>query len=156
MRRDHITARSYLYRIKEIFNLWNEKPVMNYPCNSSVETGRFEGIVNCFSDNVDRLQALRIQLDTVLDTIRTYVGIQQQNVSVDEQRDTKKLLSRMVNLQEVLHKLEILIVAFYITEMGRLVFETIAHDIANILTIAFIPGALLLAIGIRKLLHRQE
>jgi len=156
MRRDHILARSYLRGIRGIFNSWDEKPVINYPTNSSVEISRFEGMVDSFGDNVDRLEALRIQLDTLLDMIRTHVGIQQQNVSVDEQRDTKKLLARMVNLQEVLHKLEIFVVAFYITEMARLVFETIAHDIVNILTVVFIPVALLLAIGIRKLLHRQE
>ena len=153
MRRDSIKAKGYFRRIKGIFNLWNEKPLEGYPTNSSIEIDRLEEIVDSFSDSVDRLQALRIQLDTVLDTIRTYVGIQQQNISVEEQRDTKKLLARMVNLQEVLHKLEILIVAFYITEMGRLVFDAVAHDMVDILTVAFIPIALLLAIGIRRLLH---
>lgn len=153
MRRDSIKAKGYFRRIKGIFNLWNEKPLEGYPTNSSIEIDRLEEIVDSFSDSVDRLQALRIQLDTVLDTIRTYVGIQQQNISVEEQRDTKKLLARMINLQEVLHKLEILIVAFYITEMGRLVFDAVAHDMVDILTVAFIPIALLLAIGIRRLLH---
>ncbi len=156
VKRDHIAVKRYLHRIESQFNTWNEKPVTGYPTNSSVETRRFEEMVNFFGDNVDRLEALRTQLDTLLDTIRTYVGIQQQNVSVEEQRDTKKLVARMVTLQEVLHKLEILIVAFYITEMGRLVFEAVAHDMVDVLTVAFIPIALLLAIGIRRLLHRER
>ncbi|MGC8961733.1 MAG: hypothetical protein ACP5K1_04730 [Candidatus Bathyarchaeia archaeon] len=55
--------------------------------------------------------------------------------------------------QEALHKLEIIVAAFYITEMGRLVFETVAHDMVALLTAIFIPIALLLAIGMGKLLH---
>jgi len=155
MRRDYVTARSHANRIRGIFNSWTEKRVVNYPTNSSVEISRVEQIVSTFKDNADRLRALRTQLDTVLETIRTYVGIQQQNITVEEQRDTKRLLARMVDLQETLHKLEILIVAFYITEMGRLVFETAAHNMVNILTVAFIPIALLMAIAIRRLVHRR-
>ena len=155
MRRDRIMARSHLQRMQSILTRWNEKPLITYPTTSSLEIDQAKTMVTIFSDSVERLQALRIQLDTVLDTIRTYVGIQQQNVSVEEQRDTKKLLSRMVNLQEILHKLEILIVAFYITEMGRLVFEAIAHNYRDILTVAFIPIALLISVGIRRMLHKK-
>jgi len=156
MRRDYIVARRRLRDIREIFSLWGEKPILNYTSNIAIELTRCENVVNTFSDSVDRLEALRSQLNTVLDAIKTYVGIKQQNISLEEQRSMKTLLARMVNLQEVLHKFEILIVAFYITEMGRLVFEMIAREIANVLTVSFIPIALILAVGIRRLLHKRE
>lgn len=62
----------------------------------------------------------------------------------------------MVSLQEILHKLEVLIIAFYITEMGKPVFEAIAHEKAGILTVAFIPLALALAVAIIRLLHEHR
>jgi len=58
-------------------------------------------------------------------------------------------------LQEILHKLEVLIIASYIIEMGKLVFEAFAHEKAGILTVAFIPLALAISMAIRRLLHRD-
>lgn len=62
------------------------------------------------------MDALRIQLNTILDAVRTYLGIQQQRLSIEEQASSKDQLIRLVNLQEILHKLEILIVAVYCIE----------------------------------------
>lgn len=63
-----------------------------------------------------------------------------------------------MNLQELLHKMEILIVAVYMTEMARIVFEALIHEyaLANILTALFIPIALVIAILIGRLLHREH
>ncbi|RLG51743.1 MAG: hypothetical protein DRN99_08275, partial [Thermoproteota archaeon] len=95
-------------------------------------------------------------LNTVLDAVRTYLGIQEEKLSMEEQASSKSLLERLVRLQEVLHKLEVLIVAFYITEMGRLVFEALAHEMVNVLTALFIPVALILAILVSRMLHREH
>jgi uncharacterized membrane-anchored protein len=55
-------------------------------------------------------------------------------------------LVRLVNLQEILHKLEVLVLTFYLTGMARIVFEAMLHESANVLTAAFIPFALLTSI----------
>jgi len=39
-----------------------------------------------------------------------------------------------MNLQEILHKLGVLNVAVYLTEMVRIVFETLSQESANLLT----------------------
>ncbi|RLI31973.1 hypothetical protein DRO56_04335 [Candidatus Bathyarchaeota archaeon] len=83
--------------------------------------------------------ALRVQLNTVLDAVRTYLSIQQQSLSLEEQKSSKEQLIRLVNLQELLHKLEILIVAVYMTEMARIVFEALWHEMANLLTASLYP-----------------
>ena len=155
MRRNYVKAKSLLRRATSLFNSWNERPLEDYQTNSSFELDSYRSLIAPFEDFIDRVDALRMQLNTVLDAVRTYLGIQEQKLSVEEQASSKDLLARLVSLQEVLHKLEILIVAFYITEMGRLVFEAVAHEKAGILTVAFIPVALVTSIIIRKMLHRH-
>ena len=155
MRRNYVKAKSLLRRATSLFNSWNERPLGDYQTNSSFELDSYKSLIAPFEDFIDRVDALRMQLNTVLDAVRTYLGIQEQKLSVEEQASSKDLLARLVSLQEVLHKLEILIVAFYITEMGRLVFEAVAHEKAGILTVAFIPVALVTSIIIRKMLHRH-
>ncbi|MEM2905431.1 MAG: hypothetical protein QW057_06210 [Candidatus Bathyarchaeia archaeon] len=156
MRRDYVKANAVLRRVTALFKAWNEQSLEGYATNSSVETDAYEGLVSPFRDFIDRVEALRAQLDTVLDAVRTYLGIQGQRLSIEEQRSSKEQLLRMVNLQEILHKLEILIVAFYLTEMARLFFEALAQESANLLTLAFIPAAFLTAILTMRFLHKQR
>ena len=155
MRRDYVKAQSLLRNAVSLFKTWNEKPLNYYPTNSLMEIDSYEDLIAPFKDFISRVDALRTQLNTVLDTVRTYLGIQEQKLSIEEQASSKDLLARLVSLQEVLHKLEILIVAFYITEMGRLIFDVIAHEISGILTIAFIPIALFMSVAILRLLHKH-
>jgi len=88
--------------------------------------------------------------------VRTYLGIQQQKMSIVEQTSSKEQLVRLVNLQEILHKLEILIVAVYLTEMAKTVFETLLHESADLLTTAFIPVSLLISVLISRMLHKTH
>jgi uncharacterized membrane-anchored protein len=115
-----------------------------------------EDIVEPFGAFVGRAEAIQSQLNTVLDSVRTYLGIQQQKLSIAEQASSREQLVRLVNLQEILHKLEILVVAFYLTEMARIVFETLSHEWAGIWTAAFIPFALLISILLGKALNRPH
>jgi len=156
MRRDYVKAQSLLRRITSLYESLSEAPLGHYPTNSSVETSYYESLVAPFKDFIERVNALRVQLDTVLNAVRTYLGIQRQKLGIEEQASSRDLLARLVSLQEILHKLEILIVAFYITEMGKLVFEAVAPRESGILTVAFIPLALLISTAIQRLLHRNE
>ena len=109
-----------------------------------------------FEDFIERTDALMAQFNTILDSVRTYLGIKQQKMSIMEQTSSKEQLVRLVNLQEILHKLEILIVAFYLTEMARIGFDTITHESANLLTVAFIPFALLISVLLIRALHKKR
>jgi hypothetical protein len=156
MRRDHVKARGLLRGLRNLLKGWNERPIAENLTNTSVETEDFENLMAPFSDFIERTEALMAQLNTVLDSVRTYLGIQQQKASIVEQTSSKEQLVRLVNLQEILHKLEILIVAVYLTEMARIVFETLLQESANLLTTAFIPIALLISILISRILHKTR
>jgi len=154
MRRDEVKAKALIREARKLFSGWNEKPFDELPLNSSVELGELEDIIAPFSDFVERTEALTAQLNTVLDSVRTYLGIQQQKLSLAEQTSSRQQLIQLVNLQETLHKLEVLVVAFYLTEMARIVFETVSES-AALLTALFIPVALLVSVLISRLLGKK-
>jgi hypothetical protein len=155
MRRDYVRAQALVRGVGGLLMMWQEEPLHSYPKNSLVEAEAYESLIAPFKDYIDRVEAMRTQLNTVLEAVRTYLEIQGQRTSVEEQKSSKQQLIRLVNLQEMVGKLEILIVAVYLTEMARIAFEAIAHEQANILTAAFIPMALALAVLISRLLHRK-
>jgi hypothetical protein len=51
--------------------------------------------------------------------VRIYLSLQQQKLAIDEQKSSREQLMRLVNLQEIFHKVEIFIAAVYITEMAH-------------------------------------
>lgn len=155
MRRDNVKAQSLLRGLPRLFMMWNEEAVDAQPKNSTVEIDSYESLVAPFKDYIDRVEAVRVQLNTVLDAVRTYLEIQGQRMSVEEQKSAREQVTRLVELQETLHKLEIVIVAVYLTEMARIVFEAFIHEKANVLTVASIPLALLIAVLIGRLLHGE-
>ena len=156
VRRDNIVVGYKLDEVEDLFQRWNESEVEGYPTIFSLEMIHYKALSKPFENFRDRIESLRVELGTVLDTVRTYLSVNQQKLGVEEQKSSKDLLARLVNLQEALNKLEILIVAFYITEMGSLLFEVIAHDIAPLLTVAFIPLAMLASFGLIRLLHTHQ
>jgi len=154
MTRDRVKIDAIFRSLKGLLRGLNETPYKNYMTITSATTEELEGVIEPFGVFIDRAEAIQSQLSTVLDSVRTYLGIQQQKMSILEQTSSREQLVRLVNLQEILHKLEILVVAFYLTEMARIVLETISPENAGLLTAAFIPFALLISILIGKALNK--
>jgi hypothetical protein len=155
MRRDNVKAKALIRGAKRLLGIWNEKPLGELPLISSVELDELEDMVAPFSDFIERTEALTMQFNTVLDSVRTYLGIQQQKLSLSEQSSSRKQLIQLVSLQETLHKFEVLVVAFYLTEMARIVFEVVLSEYANILTVLFIPVALLSSLLLSRMLGKK-
>jgi hypothetical protein len=156
MRRDQVKAQGLIRGMRNLLERWNERPHGERLTNSSAELNTLENLLAPFKDFIERTEALMTQLNTVLDSVRTYLGIQQQKLSIMEQASSREQLIRLVNLQEILHKLEILIVAVYLTEMARIIFETSFHELANLLTALFIPIAILISVLISRMLHKDH
>jgi hypothetical protein len=156
MTRDRVKMEAIFRGLRAVLRGLNERPLEGYVTITSDVTLEHEDIVEPFGAFVGRAEAIQSQLNTVLDSVRTYLGIQQQKLSIAEQASSREQLVRLVNLQEILHKLEILVVAFYLTEMARIVFETLSHEWAGIWTAAFIPFALLISILLGKALNRPH
>jgi len=66
MRRDFVKANRLLRRMEGIFKSWEEKPLGWFPTNSSKEINYFKHLIAPFKDFINRVEALRVQLSTVL------------------------------------------------------------------------------------------
>jgi len=156
MQINHIEAKSTISKVESLFKKLNEKSFEDYPTNSEMEIEAYKRIVKPFENYIVRSEALKTRLGTVMEEVRTYLSLQQQKITLEEQKASKEQLVRLVNLQEILHKLEILIVAVYLTEMAKTVFETLIEESANLLTTAFIPFSLLISILLSRMLHKAH
>ena len=155
MKINYTEARSIVFKVENLFNRLNERGFEDYPRNFELEAEKYGRIVRNFENFSVRSEALKSRLETAMEEIRTYLSLQQQKLAMEEQKSSNEQLERLVNLQEIFHKVEIFIVAVYITEMARTVFEALVHEMVNLLTALFIPIALVLAIGISRILHRE-
>lgn len=63
-----------------------------YPTNTSAEMSQCETIIKRFRNFLDRADALRTQLETVLGSIQTYLGFAQQKTA-ERQGNILKLLT---------------------------------------------------------------
>ena len=155
MRLKYMKVKSIVSKLENLFKKMDEKSFEDYPKNSETEIETYKEALRPFENYLARSEILRARLDNVMETIRMYLSLQQQKITIEEQKSSKEQLVRLVNLQEIFHKVEIFIVAVYITEMAKVVFEVLAHERANLLAAMFIPAALLLAVGVSRLLHRE-
>ena len=155
MKINYTEARSIVFKVENLFNRLNERSFMDYPRNFELESEKYSRIVRNFENYSVRSEALKSRLETAMEEVRTYLSLQQQKLAMEEQKSSNEQLERLVNLQEIFHKVEIFIVAVYITEMARTVFEALVHEMVNLLTALFIPIALVLAIGISRILHKE-
>ncbi len=133
MRRNYMKAKSIIAEVEECFKKLNEKNFQDCSVNSEIEIRTYNKAIRPFEDYIMRGEALRTRLRIVMEEIRTYLSLQEQKISIEEQKASKEQLVRLVNLQEIFHKIEIFIVAVYIMEMFRIIFEVLAHEIANLL-----------------------
>lgn len=159
MRVNHTDAKSIVSEVENILKKLNEGSFEDYPRNTEIEVAAYGRIVKPFENYIVRSEALKARLGTAMEEVRTYLSLQQQRITLDEQKASKEQLVRLVNLQEILHKVEILIVAFYLTEMARIVFESLLPEpigvlSTNLLTAVFIPIALLISVLLSRMLHK--
>jgi hypothetical protein len=155
MRGNLIEAQGTVSRIHEIFRRLNEGSFGEEPSSLEGEAGVYDKVVKTYEDYLVRSEALKARLGTVMESVRTYLSIQQQKLTLEEQKASKEQLVRLVGLQEIFHKVEIFILAVYITEMARIVFEVVAEHDALLFTAIFIPVALVIAIVVTRLLHHE-
>lgn len=149
-----IEAESIISRIKSVFRRLNEQSYGEEPTNIEGEVGAYNRVPKAYEDYLVRSEALKARLGTVMESVRTYLSIQQK-LTLEEQKASKEQLVRLVSLQEIFHKVEIFILAVYMTEMARMIFEVVSQTEATLLTAIFIPIALIIAVGLSRLLHKE-
>lgn len=102
MRRDYAKAQAYLTEINDLLSKWKEKNFEGYSTNFSAEVMKCEALARPFKTFLDRSDALRTQIETILDTIRTYLSIRQQQQTTDILKATEKNEKLLNNLTWVM------------------------------------------------------
>jgi hypothetical protein len=78
VRRDCAIAEMYVTQAGTTLCQWNEKALEGYPTNVSTEISQCEEIIRYFRNFLERADALRTQMQTVLDSIQTFLSFAQQ------------------------------------------------------------------------------
>jgi len=154
VRANLVEAGLIVSRVEDSLRRLNEGSFRDYPSCSEAIGREYSAATRKYDDFIVATEALKARLSTVMENVRTYLSVQQQKLTLDEQKSSKEQLVRLVGLQETFHKIEIFILAVYMTEMARIVFDVVAGEEAGLLTAIFIPVALLGAVGVSRLLHR--
>jgi len=155
MRESMIEAQLIISRIEDLFRRLNERSFNEEPTSLDGEIRAYNRMPKTYENYLVRSEALKARLGTVMDSVRIYLSIQQQKLTLEEQKASKEQLVRLVGLQEIFHKVEIFILAVYMTEMARIIFEVVAEHESTLLTAIFIPVALVIAVGVSRILHRE-
>ena len=92
IRRDCAVAEMYVTQTENVLRGWNEKAFEGYPTNASAEMSQCEAKIKRFRNFLDRADALRTQLETVLGLIQTYLSFAQQKTA-ERQGNILKLLT---------------------------------------------------------------
>jgi len=115
IKRDQITAKTYVEENKNLFSRWSEISLEGYPSNALMETIEYNSVSKPFEDFVGRTEALRIQLETVSDMIRTYLSIRQQEQSSEFLKQQVKMLHAIEKHERLLKGLTWVVALFTIT-----------------------------------------
>ena len=155
MRGNLIQAEFIISRIEAVFRRMNERSFSDESTCLDGEVMEYRRVPKLYEDFIVRSEALKSRLGVVMDSVRTYLSIQQQKLTLEEQKASKEQLVRLVGLQETFHKVEIFVLAVYMTEMARIIFEVVSEHEALLFTAFFIPVALVLAWAVSRILHRE-
>lgn len=113
IRRDSASADAYVAQIRSMLSRWNEKVFEGYPTNASTEMLLCEEKTKPFRNFLERAEALRAQLKTVLDSLQTFVGFAQQKTA-ERQANTLKLLTWVMAVFTIILVLIEVLTAFHI------------------------------------------
>lgn len=102
LKRDQIIARTYIEENKNILSRWGEISLAGYSTNTLMETIDYNSTLQPFEDFVDRTQALRTELETVSDMVRTYLGIRQQEQSSEMLKQQVMMLHTIEGHEKIL------------------------------------------------------
>lgn len=102
LKRDQITARTYIESNINLLNRWGEIELAGYPTNKMMETIDYNSTLQPFEDFVERTQALRTQLETVSNRVSTYLGIQQQEQNSEMLKQQVRMLHTIEGHEKIL------------------------------------------------------
>jgi hypothetical protein len=115
IKRDQTTAKIYIEENKNLLSQWSEISLEGYPTNTLIETIEYNNMLKPFENFIERMDALRVQLETVSGMIRTYLGIRQQEQSSETLKQQVKMLHAIERHESLLKGLTWVVALFTIT-----------------------------------------
>lgn len=120
--RDQITATGCVNENESILNRWSERNLEGYPMNTLMEITEYKSMMGPFSGFINRTQALRARIESVSNTIRTFLDIQQQEQNAEFLKHQVKMLNSIERHESFLKRLTwavvLLTIVLIILEVG--------------------------------------
>ncbi|MFQ6050974.1 MAG: DUF3422 family protein [Candidatus Hydrothermarchaeota archaeon] len=161
----YLDATSHRDSLKSIFEEWNESTIDNLPLISSSILSKVRDIERDYERLYNRIDGIRKEMEDTINILRTKIDLIQQKQSFDLQKSMHVTTQTQLDLQKAVKGVYVFLVAFYFTELARIVFEAmeargIIHIAPSIPTALFIPVALflgwLLSMKTEKLIRRKR
>ncbi len=139
---------TYKAAIHEVFSDFLEEPIENYAPLSTPVLRSTDKISSDHMNLLNRIDRSGKQKTSIISIIRTKIDLLQREQSFALQYSMNETSKAQMAMQQSVEGLYVFIVAFYLTELARIIFEAlesrgIIHYSPNILAAYFIPVALL-------------
>lgn len=146
--RQFADASTYKAAIHEVFADFLEEPIENYAPLSTPVLRSTDKISSEHMSLLNRIDRIGKQNTSIISIIRTKIDLLQRDQSFALQCSMNETGKTQMAMQQSIEGLYVFIVAFYLTELAKIIFEAldsrgIIHYSPNILAAYFIPVALL-------------
>lgn len=140
-------AITYKDILRTAFQAWREQPLDNYLPLSAPILRSSTTISGDYGQLLARVERVRKQKADVINILRTKIDLLERDQSMALQRNMHETAKSQMTMQVTIEGLYIFIVAFYLTELARIVFEAleergIIETSPSLLAAFFIPVAL--------------
>jgi len=140
-------AVNYKDILKTAFRAWREQPLANYLPLSAPVLRSSLAISGDYGQLLARVERVRKQKSDVINILRTKIDLLERDQSMTLQRNMHETAKSQMTMQVTIEGLYIFIVAFYLTELARIVFEAlkergVIETSPSLLAAFFIPVAL--------------
>jgi uncharacterized membrane-anchored protein len=149
----HILADAVIHgeSLQNLLQNLRERDVKGYTSISTPLLRAWISIKNDYSRFVTRIEEIKDEISDIIAVLNMKINLMTQEQSYQLQRSMHETQIAQMRMQRTVESLYVVFAAFYLTELGHFIFEALeAQGIApfssTILTVLFIPLALLLAL----------
>lgn len=134
--------------LRTIFADFREKPLEGFAPLSAPILRSTTGISADYARLISRIDSVRKQKSGIISILRTKIDLIQRDQSFALQCSMHETTKAQMSMQQTIEGLYVFIVAFYLTELARIVFESLKERgwvsySSNTMAAAFIPIAIL-------------
>lgn len=159
----HILAEAVIHgeSLQNLLQDWKEEPVEGYTPLSAPLVRGWISIRNDYQRFMARVEEIRDEISDIIAVLNMKISLIAQEQSYQLQQEMHETQTTQMHMQRTIEGLYVVFAAFYLTELGHFVFEAlevqgIVHISATVLTVAFIPVALLIGLALAGKLRLKK